>query len=78
VVLGIVAGRVLGEGAGRTVLEALIDGQDHHLARAGQRAGVEQTIEIGERPGTVATGWSRSRLLSWADRNIKWNGGKAR
>jgi hypothetical protein len=51
VIARFVAGRVPGEAARRSVLEALVHREDHHLARAGQGAGVEHPGEIGERAG---------------------------
>jgi hypothetical protein len=39
---------VLRERAGRTMLEALIDGQDHHLAGAGQAAGHHHAAQVCE------------------------------
>src|SRR5205814_4630447 len=54
VVARIVRRRVDREAARRAVLDALVHRQDHELARAGQRAGGEQTREVRQRAGTVA------------------------
>ncbi len=53
-VLGIVALRVRLERAPRPVLEALIDGQDHHLAGAGEHAGVHQLAKVPDDAGVLA------------------------
>ncbi|EAU63618.1 hypothetical protein STIAU_6444 [Stigmatella aurantiaca DW4/3-1] len=55
VVVGIIPGHVGAEGARRTVLEALIHGQDDQLAGAGERAGVQQAGQVGE--GARVVGW---------------------
>ena len=54
VVARVVAGGVRRERARRAVLEALVDGEDHHLARAGERAVVEHAGQVGLRARVVA------------------------
>ena len=41
-------GRELGEAGGRRVLDALVDGEDRHVARAGQSARVVERAEVAE------------------------------
>ena len=55
VVERVVAGRVLGKGAGRAVLEALVDRQDHQLARACERAGLEHPAQVLEYAGGLGS-----------------------
>jgi len=47
----VVACGVRREAARRTVLEALVHGQDHELAGAGQAPAVHESVEVGERAG---------------------------
>ena len=62
VIVGIVRGRIRRKRPGRSVLEALVDGKDDHLAGAAELAGVEQPSQIGEGAGIV--GWVPGQNLT--------------
>jgi len=74
-VMGVIAGGVRGEGAGRAVLEALIDRQDDHLAGAAELAFHQHPAEVALHAGIVAlvirqdllndSGRAHCRLLDW-------------
>src|SRR5439155_8906341 len=74
VIKRIVGRRVDGEAPRRSVLEALVHGQDDQLAGAGQAAVVQQTRQVRPRPRAVARvpaqnlldSRSHCEFLSWA------------
>src|SRR5262249_33242112 len=53
-IAGIVRGWVHGEAPRGAMLDALVDRQDDEPSAAGQRAGIQQAREIGQRAGVVA------------------------
>src|SRR5262245_58807178 len=53
-ITGVVTFRILGKGAGWTVLKPLVNGQNHKLSGAGKLARVHHARQVGQNAGWIA------------------------